>query len=97
MFADISQPIKEAKWADPVEVVEDLRRIRAIKVEESVHLAADSKDIGGDLLTSKEVPFLGASAGVANHPGGSADYQEGTVARLLEVGKGHYWNQVAEV
>ena len=83
--------------AQPVEVVDHDRRVRAVEVEEALELGADRGDVRLERLPVEQVPLGRRPRRVADHPGPAADERDRPAAVALEVEQPEDRHEVADV
>ena len=96
VLADVAEEVDGRQLRGPVEVVDDLRGVGAVEVEELLDLGADLRHPFFDDLTWVERPFP-RHARVADEAGGAADEGQRVVSGLLEAGGGKQLDEVAHV
>ena len=97
MLAHVAEEIDGSDRGEPVEVVDDLRRVAGgVEVEDGLHLLSDLLRPRRHRLLRVETAFLRFAAGVADEAGAPADQGDGRVAGELEAAQHQDGNQVAD-
>ena len=98
MLARVAQELDQGQLAQPVEVVDHHRGVAAGReVEESLELAADTRDVDRQRLAVEQVPLRRPPGRVADHPGPAAHDRDGSSAEPLQAEQAEDRHEVADV
>ena len=97
MLADVPQEVEQPHGRRPLGVIDQRRRVRTTEVEDPLELAGYALDVVGEFVPGQQVAFLGTTARVAHHPGGTPSQREDAVAGDLHPAKPDLTEEMADV
>ncbi len=104
VLADVAQEADEVELAQPFEVVDQQGAAISAgaarpgaEVEEALELAAQTGEVGRDLLASQHRPFGIPARGVADQAGAAAHQGDRAVAGALQTGESQHRQQAPDV
>ena len=97
MLAGVAQEVEQRQRGEPVGVVEQLRRLRSLEVEELGQLRLNGARVFGDGLQGLQRAFAAPATGVANHARATPHQCDGPVTGPLQVDEAHHGHEVAHV
>jgi hypothetical protein len=97
VLADVAQEADQVELRQPVEVVDDARRVRTLEVEEALELLALAGEVGVEQFGGEQVALRRLAARIPDHAGAATDDRDGVMSRALQAHQPQHLEQASHV